>query len=58
MYLSPERREVFSSLRSLGLSKDPKDAQRQPYRFPDVVGVVLGHARIDASGAVVGDLSG
>ena len=35
MYLSPERREVFSSLRSLGLSKDPKDAQRQPYRFPD-----------------------
>ena len=36
MYLSPERREVFSSLRSLGLSKDPKDAQRQPYCFPDV----------------------
>ena len=35
MYLSPERREVFSSLRSLGLSKDPKDAQRQPYCFPD-----------------------
>jgi hypothetical protein len=24
------------SLTSLGLSKDPKDAQRQPYRFPDV----------------------
>jgi hypothetical protein len=36
MYPSPERREVFVSLRSLGLSKDPKDPQRQPYCFPDV----------------------
>ena len=26
------------SLRSLGLSKDPKDAQRQPSCFPDVQG--------------------
>ena len=28
LYLSPEKCEAFISLRSLGLSKDPKDAQR------------------------------
>ena len=36
MYLSPERCEVFRSLRSLGLSKDLKDTQRQLCCFPDV----------------------
>ena len=35
MYLSPERPVVSWSLRALGLSEDPKDAQRQPQCFPD-----------------------
>lgn len=36
LYLSPERRGVSMSLKSLGLSKDPKDPQRRPSCFPDV----------------------
>ncbi|KIK09172.1 hypothetical protein K443DRAFT_448805 [Laccaria amethystina LaAM-08-1] len=36
MYPSPERCMVSVSLKSLGLSKDPKDAQRRPSCFPDV----------------------
>jgi len=36
MYLSPERHVVSWSLRALGLSEDPKDAQKQPQCFPDV----------------------
>jgi len=36
MYLSPERYVVSRSLKSLGLSKDPKDAQRRPSCFPEV----------------------
>src|SRR5277367_6259550 len=35
MYLSPERCAVSVSLKSLGLSKDPKDAQRRPSCFLD-----------------------
>jgi hypothetical protein len=41
MYLSPERCVVSMSLRSVGLSKDPKDAQRLPSCFPDVA--QIGH---------------
>ena len=37
MYLSPERHAVLVSLRSLDLSKDPKDLQRQPSCFPDAL---------------------
>ena len=37
MYLSPKRCAVSVSLKSLGLSKDPKDAQRRPSCFPDVL---------------------
>jgi len=36
MYLSPERCAISTSLRSLDLSKDPKDAERWPPCFPDV----------------------
>ena len=45
MYLSPERRAISTSLMSLGLSKDPKDAQRQPSHFPDGCEMRLPHAQ-------------
>ena len=46
MYLTSQRRRVFSSLVSLRLPKDTKDAQRQACRFPDVDHCIWATSRI------------